>query len=80
VEPVAPSPPTPDAILQDLLGDLAKALTAHVGPLAGLLVRQHAAAMTDPTMLIRALAEEIPTEAERLEFASRAHELIDRRR
>jgi class 3 adenylate cyclase len=84
-EPVVPvsapsAPPSPDPAFNEVLGELAKILTAHVGPLAGLLVRQHAAAIAEPTMLIRALAEEIPTEAERLEFASRAHELIERRR
>jgi class 3 adenylate cyclase len=79
-ESVAPPPLPADLLGKDVLDDLAKVLMAHVGPLAGLLVRQHAAAVSDPTTLIRALAEEIPTGAERLEFASRAHELIERRR
>jgi class 3 adenylate cyclase len=59
------------------LAELTHALTTHLGPMARVLVKAHAAKTADATTLIAALVQEIPTEDERLEFAARARQLLD---
>jgi class 3 adenylate cyclase len=60
------------------LAGLTQALMTHLGPVARVLVRRHAANISDPAALIAALVEEIPTEAERREFAARASQVVGR--
>ncbi len=76
-----PPPPTMDpAALEDCLAEIAHALTVYLGPVAGLLVKRHAAKLTDPNALIEDLAREIPARDERLQFLSRAQQVVARRR
>jgi class 3 adenylate cyclase len=60
------------------LAELTQALTTHVGPVARVLVKRHAATIVDPTALIVALGEEIPAEKERREFMARAQQVVGR--
>jgi hypothetical protein len=60
------------------LAELTQALTTHVGPVARVLVKRHAATIVDPTALIVALGEEIPAEKERREFIARAQQVVGR--
>jgi class 3 adenylate cyclase len=79
------TPPTSVArgdkgLLQDCLAELTAALTVHIGPVAPVIVRQHAAGHSDPIQLIEALAQEIPAGAERPQFLMRANQVIDQKR
>jgi class 3 adenylate cyclase len=79
----APKPaaaPVYNEAVQAQLSDLTRALMTHLGPVAKVVVMRHAVEIGNPGKLIRILAEEIPTEAERFEFARRAHELLERLR
>jgi class 3 adenylate cyclase len=60
------------------LAELTQALTTHVGPVARVLVKRHAATIVDLTALIAALGEEIPAERERREFIARAQQVVGR--
>lgn len=68
------------ALLQASLTELTQALTTHLGPVAGMLVKRYAVSMTDPHELIDALAREIPAKPERLQFLNRAHQVVARQR
>lgn len=80
--PEAPrSPASMDpAAFESCLAEIAHALTTYLGPVAGLLVKRHAANLTDLAALIEDLAREIPVRDERLQFLSRAQQLVARRR
>jgi len=88
-----PALPRPDAHLKPIsapaavgqleitaacLAGLARALTTHLGPVARVLVKRHAADISDPALLIAALGEEIPSEGERREFIARAQQIVGR--
>ncbi len=62
------------------LADLVQALTPHLGPMAGVLVKRYLAKFTDPFELAEVLSEEIPAKAERLQFLSGAKQIIARHR
>ena len=62
------------------LGRLSSLLAIYFGPVAKLLVRRKAAECAGATQLIRSLAQEIPTERERLDFLTRAKEMLVERR
>jgi hypothetical protein len=68
------------AALQACLAELAHTLTTYLGPVAGLLVKRHAATLTDLAKLVEDLAREIPAKDERLQFLSRAQQVLARRR
>jgi class 3 adenylate cyclase len=72
--------PVDSAALQACLAELASTLTIYLGPVAGLLVRRHAANLTDLAKLVEHLAHEIPAKDERLQFLSRAQQVVARRR
>jgi class 3 adenylate cyclase len=72
--------PVDSARLQSYHAELAKTLTTYVGPVAGLLVKRYGASSADLTELIDALAREIPTLGERLQFISRAQQVVARQR
>jgi len=74
------SPSMDPAAFEACLVEIAHALTTYLGPVAGLLVKRHAANLTDLTRLIEDLAREIPARDERLQFLSRAQQLVARRR
>ncbi|EIM24614.1 adenylate/guanylate cyclase domain-containing protein [Microvirga lotononidis] len=74
------SPPMDSAASEACLADIAHALTIYLGPVAGLLVKRHATQMTDLAALVEDLAREIPAREERLQFLSRAQQLVARRR
>jgi len=76
----ARSAPVDSAPLQACLAELAQALTTYLGPVAGLLVKRYAANLTDLTELTENLAREIPAKDERLQFLSRAQQIVARRR
>jgi hypothetical protein len=67
---------TPDVVSPAGLAELARVLTTHVGPVAKLLVRRHAADTPNPSKLIKVLAQEIPAETERHDFIRRAHDAL----
>jgi len=84
-EEVAPEAPRPSASMDSAafeacLAEIVRTLTPYLGPVAGLLVKRHAANLTDLTALVEALAREIPARDERLQFLSRAQQLVARRR
>lgn len=54
------------------LSELALLLTIHIGPIAKVLVRRKAAEVAEAERLVRLLAQEIPSESERLNFLSKA--------
>jgi class 3 adenylate cyclase len=66
------------SIDSDSLDQLIQLLTIHLGPLARLLVRGKAANYTRASQLIRALAQEIPSERERSDFLTRAEAVANR--
>lgn len=68
------------AALQAYLPELTQVLTTYLGPVAGLLVKRYAANLTELTKLIEVLSHEIPTKAERLQFLSRAQQVVARQR
>jgi hypothetical protein len=74
------STPVDPAALQACLAEIARALTTYLGPVAGLLVKRHAANLTDLSALVEDLAREIPAREERLQFLSRAQQLVARQR
>jgi class 3 adenylate cyclase len=76
--PVSSDPVQTDAIAATRLAELAQALMTHIGPLARVLVRRHAAENPDAAALIAALSEEIPAEAERREFVVSARNILNR--
>jgi class 3 adenylate cyclase len=80
----ASHPPHPDpansAAFQACLAELAQTLTTYLGPVAGLLVKRHAADLTDLAKLVENLAREIPAKDERLQFLGRAQQIVARRR
>jgi class 3 adenylate cyclase len=76
----ARSDPMDSTALQACLVELAHTLTTYLGPVAGLLVKRHAANLTDLAKLVEDLAHEIPAKDERLQFLSRAHQVLARRR
>jgi class 3 adenylate cyclase len=78
--PPARLDPVDSAALQACLAELAHTLTTYLGPVAGLLVKRHAATLTDLTRLVEDLAREIPAKDERLQFLSRAQQVVARRR
>jgi class 3 adenylate cyclase len=78
--PPARSAPVDSAALQACLAELAHTLTTYLGPVAGLLVKRHAATLTDLAKLVEDLAREIPAKDERLQFLSRARQVVARRR
>ncbi len=78
--PAAQPAPMDPAAAQDCLAELARALTVYLGPVAGLLVRRHAAELADPAKLVDDLAREIPARDERLQFITRAQQIVARRR
>ncbi len=78
--PPIPAPRGDKGLLQDCLAELTAALTVHIGPVAPVIVRQHAAGHSDPIELIEALAQEIPAGAERPQFLLRANQVIDQKR
>ncbi|WP_114944586.1 adenylate/guanylate cyclase domain-containing protein [Microvirga calopogonii] len=85
VDEVGPEVPrSPAAIdpaaFEACLAEISRVLTTYLGPVAGLLVKRHAANLTDLTALIEDLAREIPARDERLQFLSRAQQLVARRR
>jgi hypothetical protein len=55
-----------------------EALTRHIGPVAGVLVRRLASHYADPLAFIDALADEIPAEGERAQFRAKARQVIAR--
>jgi len=77
--PPRPAPADP-AARQACLAELAHTLTTYLGPVAGLLVKRHAADLTDLGRLVEDLAREIPARDERLQFLSRAQQIVARRR
>lgn len=70
------APPSHEARRANLddasLDQLALLLTTYLGPIAKLLVRRKAAEVAEAERLIRALAQEIPTESERMNFLRKA--------
>lgn len=78
--PPARSAPVDSTALQACLAELAHTLTTYLGPVAGLLVKRHAANLTDLTELVEGLAREIPAKDERLQFLTRAQQIVARRR
>lgn len=78
--PPTPVPRDDKGLLQDCLAELSAALTVHIGPVAPVIVRQHAAGHSDPIRLIEALAQEIPAGAERPQFLLRANQVIEQKR
>jgi|GEM_PF-3704970 len=62
------------------LGQIANLLALYFGPVAKMLVRRTAAECADTTHLIRLLAQEIPTERERVDFLTRARDALGERR
>jgi len=77
--PARPAAMDPTAF-QACLVELAHTLTTYLGPVAGLLVKRYASDPTDLPKLVEKLACEIPAKDERLQFLSRAHEVLERRR
>ncbi len=59
------------------LGRLVPLLATHLGPVARVLVRRMAAESSDAAQLIRMLAQEIPSEGERLKFLTRARTALN---
>lgn len=78
IVPARPAPVDPTA-LQACLAELAYTLTTYLGPVAGLLVKRHAANPTDLAKLVEDLACEIPAKDERVQFLTRAHQVLARR-
>jgi class 3 adenylate cyclase len=76
----ARSAPVDSAALQACLAELARTLTTYLGPVAGLLVKQYAANLTDLDKLVEDLARKIPAKDERMQFLSRAQQVVARRR
>ncbi len=76
---LARSAPLDSAARQACLTELAHTLTTYLGPVAGLLVKRHAANLTDLPKLVEDLAREIPAKDERLQFLSRAQQVVARR-
>jgi hypothetical protein len=74
------SAPVDSAAFQACLAELAHTLTTYLGPVAGLLVKRHAATEADLAQLVEDLAREIPAKDERLQFLSRAQQVVARRR
>jgi predicted component of type VI protein secretion system len=72
--------PADSAALQACLAEIAHTLTTYLGPVAGLLVKRHAANLTDLAKLVEDLAREIPAKDERLQFLTRAQQVMARRR
>jgi hypothetical protein len=72
--------PADSAALQACLVELTHALTIYLGPVAGLLVKRHAADLKDLTELAEDLAREIPAKDERMQFLTRAHQIVVRKR
>jgi class 3 adenylate cyclase len=66
--------------LEACLPELTQALTRHLGPVAGVLVKRYSADLADPDDLIDALAREIPAKTERMQFLNRAHQVVARSR
>jgi class 3 adenylate cyclase len=64
----------------ETLGQIANLLALYFGPVAKMLVRRTATGCADTTQLIRLLAQEIPTERERVDFLTRARDALDERR
>ncbi len=77
--PVA-SPPSEQALAAGLddasLGRLAQLLTSYIGPVARVLVLREAEERLDATQLIQILAQEIPSERERLKFLTGAKAVL----
>lgn len=67
-------------LLQACLAELTEVLTMHLGPVARVLVKRHAANFKDPFELIDALAREIPATVEHPGFLIRAREVVARQR
>ena len=61
------------------LDEVTLLLTTHLGPVARVLVRKHAAAETDVAALIERLARQIPTATERIEFSEHAAAAVRRK-
>jgi class 3 adenylate cyclase len=78
--PSARPAPADSAALQACLAEIAHTLTTYLGPVAGLLVKRHAANLTDLAKLVEDLAREIPARDERLQFLTRAQQVVARRR
>jgi class 3 adenylate cyclase len=62
------------------LGQLSSLLAIYFGPVAKMLVRRKAAECAGASQLIRSLAQEIPSERERLDFLTRAKDTLVERR
>ncbi|WP_442037483.1 adenylate/guanylate cyclase domain-containing protein [Microvirga sp. 2MCAF35] len=78
-EATRPSAAMEPSAFEACLPEIARTLTTYLGPVAGLLVKRHAANVADLTALVEALAREIPARDERLQFLSRAQQLVARR-
>jgi class 3 adenylate cyclase len=69
----SPSPEARRPSLDDArLGQLAPLLTTYIGPIAKVLVRRKSVEVAEAERLVRLLAQEIPTESERMRFLSKA--------
>ena len=81
VAPVDEKPPATQAASFDeaRLGQISSLLATYFGPVAKMLVRRTAVECADATQLIRSLAQEIPTEHERLDFLKRAQDALAER-
>ena len=66
------------ALLEGCLTELVQALTVHLGPFAGILVRRYAARFASGFELVDALAQEIPAKADRLQFVLHARQIVGR--
>jgi hypothetical protein len=67
--PDSPPGPAPAAVLPvETVEAIGKALIAYLGPIAGLLARREAAKAADLTELCERLADQIPSEADRVRF------------
>ncbi|QRM27399.1 adenylate/guanylate cyclase domain-containing protein [Microvirga sp. VF16] len=76
----ARSAPLDSTARQACLAELTHTLTTYLGPVAGLLVKRHAANLADLAELVDDLAREIPAKDERLQFLTRAQQIVAQRR
>jgi class 3 adenylate cyclase len=67
-----------NAVKPDELEKITMCFTAHIGPLARVLVKRHASVSLTIPELLKVLANEIPTPAERREFMAEAHTALAR--
>jgi class 3 adenylate cyclase len=74
------SNPSKMAQIQACQAELATVLTAYVGPVARLLVKRYINSFTDLSELAEALAHEIPSKEERLQFLASAQHIVTRQR